>query len=919
VALTPGSRLGGYEILSALGAGGMGEVYRAQDTRLKRDVALKILPDSFAGDPDRLARFEREAQVLASLNHPNIAHIHGLEESGGVRALVMELVEGEDLAHRIARRPIPFEEALPIARQIAAALEAAHEQGIIHRDLKPANIKVRSDGTVTVLDFGLAKLVETNSGEFPASGSSQSPTITSPAMMTGVGVILGTAAYMAPEQARGKPADKRSDIWAFGAVLYEMLTGRRAFPGEDLPDTLANVLKSAPDWNALPADVLPHVRMLIQRCLAKDRRERLADMSVALFVMTEPSLVTERPGTLAASHLGTQRGLGRRLVIPTAVAIVVGAAAGIGVWFAMRPSAARVARFALSATGAAALALDQVSIDLAITRDGTHIVYKGVGTNGNQFFVRALNRLEPTPLIGLGRPKAPFLSPDGQWIGFVDIGSSVGLKKVAITGGPVLPVCGLDGQSRGAVWGDDGNIIFATSLPATGLQRVSSAGGEPTVLTTPDGQRGEIDHLWPQFLPGGRSVLFTITTTTGGTETSQVAVLDLRTGAQKTLLRGGSQAQFVPSGHLVYAAAGTLRAVAFDLDRLEVIGTPLPVLPQVVTLPTGVAEFDIARDGTLAYASGGVEAAAARRLMWVDRQGHEEAITAAPVRAYVAPRLSPDGTRVALEVRDQEADIWVLDFVRETLARVTHDPGIDWAPAWTPDGRRLVFGSQLGGAVSSLFMRAADGSGPVEPLTHSGNIQLPSAVSPDGRHVIFVEGSAATTEDVMMLTLDKDRRVQPLVQTPFFEQNGEISPDGRWLAYQSNDSGQSQISVRPFPDVNNGHWQVSTAGGMQPLWARNGEELFYLAPNGALMSVRIEPGTTWKAAAPTTVLKGQYFFGGALLAGAPFLTRTYDASPDGKRFLMIKDAGVAGPAVAPASIVVVQNWLEELKRLVPTK
>jgi eukaryotic-like serine/threonine-protein kinase len=918
VALTPGSRLGGYEILSALGAGGMGEVYRAQDTRLKRDVALKILPDSFAGDPDRLARFEREAQVLASLNHPNIAHIHGLEESGGVRALVMELVEGEDLAHRIARRPIPFEEALPIARQIAAALEAAHEQGIIHRDLKPANIKVRPDGTVTVLDFGLAKLVETNSGEFPASGSSQSPTITSPAMMTGVGVILGTAAYMAPEQARGKPADKRSDIWAFGAVLYEMLTGRRAFPGEDLPDTLANVLKSAPDWNALPADVLPHVRMLIQRCLAKDRRERLADMSVALFVMTEPSLVTERPGTLAASHLGTQRGLGRRLVIPTAVAIVVGAAAGIGVWFAMRPSAARVARFALSATGAAALALDQVSIDLAITRDGTHIVYKGVGTNGNQFFVRALNRLEPTPLIGLGRPKAPFLSPDGQWIGFVDIGSSVGLKKVAITGGPVLPVCGLDGQSRGAVWGDDGNIIFATSLPATGLQRVSSAGGEPTVLTTPDGQRGEIDHLWPQFLPGGRSVLFTITTTTGGTETSQVAVLDLRTGAQKTLLRGGSQAQFVPSGHLVYAAAGTLRAVAFDLDRLEVIGTPLPVLPQVVTLPTGVAEFDIARDGTLAYASGGVEAAAARRLMWVDRQGHEEAITAAPVRAYVAPRLSPDGTRVALEVRDQEADIWVLDFVRETLARVTHDPGIDWAPAWTPDGRRLVFGSQLGGAVSSLFMRAADGSGPVEPLTHSGNIQLPSAVSPDGRHVIFVEGSAATTEDVMMLTLDKDRRVQPLVQTPFFEQNGEISPDGRWLAYQSNDSGQSQISVRPFPDVNNGHWQVSTAGGMQPLWARNGEELFYLAPNGALMAVRVEPGATWRATAPTTVLNGQ-FFGSSPVPGAPVLSRTYDASPDGKRFLRIKEAGVAGPAAALASIVVVENWLEELKRLVPTK
>ena len=917
MALTPGSRVGAYEILSALGAGGMGEVYRAHDSRLKRDVALKILPDSFADDPDRLARFEREAQVLASLNHPNIAHIHGLEESGGVRALVMELVEGEDLARRIARRPIPLDEALPIAKQIAEALAAAHEQGIIHRDLKPANIKVRPDGTVKVLDFGLAKLVEPPGVEHQASDSSRSPTMTSPAMMTGVGMILGTAAYMAPEQARGKPADKRSDIWAFGAVLYQMLTGRRAFAGEDLPDTLANVLKSAPEWNALPADVPSHVRLLIQRCLAKDRRERMSDMSVALFVMTEPSLAAEHPGTLAPSHLRTRRSHWRRLVMPTAAAVVVGAAVGTGVWLATRPSTPRVTRFALSPTGAAALALDQVSIDLAITRDGRQIVYKGTGTNGNQFFVRALDQLEPTPLIRLGTPKAPFLSPDGQWIGFVDIGSSVGLKKVNITGGAVLPICGLDGQSRGATWSDDGSIIFATSLPSTGLQRVSSAGGEPTVLTTPDGQRGESDHLWPQFLPGSRAVLFTITTTKGGIETSQVAVLDLRTGAQKTLLRDGSQAQFVPSGHLVYAAAGTLRAVAFDLDRLEAIGTPVPVLPQVVTLPTGVAEFDIARNGTLAYISGGVGAAPARTLVWVDRQGHEEAIRAAPARSYVAPRLSPDGTRVALEVRDQENDIWVWDFLRETLTRVTFDPGIDRAPAWTPNGS-LVFGSQRGGGASSLFMRAADGSGAIERLTQSGNIQLPSAVSPDGRHVIFGEGSVATTSDVMMLTLDKDHRVQPLVQTPFFEDNGEISPDGRWLAYQSNDSGQLQISVRPFPDVNNGHWQVSTGGGIQPLWARNGEELFYLVPNGALMGVRVEPGTTWRAAAPTTVLNGQ-FVGGALFPGAPVLSRTYDASPDGKRFLMIKEAGVAGPAVAPASIVVVENWLEELKRLVPTK
>ena len=912
MALAPGTRLGVYEVIASIGVGGMGEVFRARDTKLNRDVALKVLPDSFASDSDRLARFNREAQTLAAINHPNIAHIHGFEESGGVRAIVMELVEGEDLSQRIARGAIPLDEALPIAKQIAEALEAAHEQGIIHRDLKPANIKLRPDGSVKILDFGLAKAVESAGGS--SDNLAQSPTITTPAM-TRAGMVLGTAAYMAPEQAKGRVADKRADIWAFGAVLYEMLTGRRAFAGEDVPDTLANVLKSAPDWNALPADVPSHVRMLIQRCLAKDRQERISDISVALFVMTEPSLAAEQSSTFAPSHLRTRRSHWRRLVMPAAAAVVVGAAVGTGVWLAMRASTPGVTRFTLSSTGAAAVALDQVSIDLAITRDGRQIVYKGTGTNGNQLFVRALDQLEPTPLIGLGTPKGPFLSPDGQWIGFVDIGSSVGLKKVSITGGAVLPICGLDGQSRGATWSDDGSIIFATSLPSTGLQRVSSAGGEPTVLTTPDGERGESDHLWPQFLPGGRAVLFTITTTKGGIETQQVAVLDLRTGAQKTLLRDGSQAQFVRSGHLVYAAAGTLRAVAFDVDRLEAIGTPVPVLPQVVTLPTGVAEFDIARNGTLAYISGGVAAAPARTLVWVDRQGHEEAISA-PARSYVAPRLSPDGTRVALDVRDQENDIWVWDFRSETLTRVTFDPGIDGAPAWTPNGS-LVFGSQRVGGASSLFMSAADGSGAIERLTQSGNIQLPSAVSPDGRHVIFGEGSAATRTDVMMLTLDKDHRAQPLVQTPFFEDNGEISPDGRWLAYQSNDSGLNQISVRPFPDVNSGHWQVSTGGGIEPLWARNGEELFYRGPNGALMGVRVEPGTTWRTAAPTTVLNGQ-FFGGAMFPGV-IGQRTYDASPDGKRFLMIKEAGVAGPAAAPAGIVVVENWLEELKRLVPTK
>ncbi len=528
MALVTGDRLGPYEVLSALGAGGMGEVYRARDGTLKRDVALKILPELFALDPDRLARFKREAQVVASLNHPNIAAIYGFEEGQApstgsgqatVRALVLELVEGPTLADLIGgagvgHRALPIEDAMPIARQIAEALAAAHEQGIIHRDLKPANIKVRPDGTVKVLDFGLAKALEpvgVTGGDATAS-----PTITSPAM-TAMGMILGTAAYMSPEQAKGRPADKRSDVWAFGAVLYEMLSGERAFKGDDVSDTLALVLKGEPDWKALPADVPAHVRMLIQRCLAKDRRQRMADMSGALFVMTEEMgrLLLETP-----QGLPPKRPLWRRLVVPAATAAVVGAVVGTAVWLATRPSAPRVTRFFLYATGAPALLVDPQSRDLTITPDGTHIVYKGTtgaGTTDTQLFVRSLDELEPTPLTVPGMPRGPFPSPDGQWIGFVQPGP-VTLKKVAITGGAVLTLCRLDGPSRGATWGDGDSIIFATAVPSTGLQRVSATGGEPTVLTTPNRERGENDHLWPQFLPGSQAVLFTITATTGGAD-----------------------------------------------------------------------------------------------------------------------------------------------------------------------------------------------------------------------------------------------------------------------------------------------------------------------------------------------------------------------------------------------------------------
>jgi len=631
-------------------------------------VAIKGLPDLFASDPERLARFRREAQLLAALNHPGIAHIHGFEDWEGIHALVMELVDGPTLAERIAQGPLPTTEVLQIATQVAQALHAAHDQGIIHRDLKPANIKVREDGTVKLLDFGLAKLAAPETHGTAASSVNQSPTITTPAM-TMAGVILGTAAYMSPEQAKGRAADKRSDVWAFGAVLYEMLTGRRAFDGEDVSDTLASVLKNEPDWNALPAELPPPVRTLVQRCLAKDRQVRVSDMSTALFVMNESANLGHAAPVVAQSAMGLRRPSWRHVVLSTAALIVGAVATGMAVWLAMRPSAARVTRFTLSPTGAAALSVDNQSRDLAITPDGRHIVYKGGGTTATRLFVQALDQLEPTPLGGVGTPRAPFSSPNGQWIGFVETTTTpVTLKKMALTGGPAIPLCSLDGASRGISWGDDESIIFATSASATGLQRVSSGGGAPTVLTKPNPDGGENDHLFPQVLPGSRAVLFTITAPAGGMDASHLAVLDLRSGTHKIVLRGGSQGYYVPSGHLVYAAAGTLRAVAFDLDRLEPIGTPVPVLSSLATLPNGTAEFDIASDGTLVYVAGGAGVAPMRTLVWVDRRGREEAIKA-PARSYNQPRLSPDGTRVAVDIRDKENDIWVWEFAGETLSR----------------------------------------------------------------------------------------------------------------------------------------------------------------------------------------------------------------------------------------------------------
>jgi serine/threonine-protein kinase len=574
MALSIGSRLGPYEIQSAIGAGGMGEVFRARDTKLQRDVAIKVLPDLFATDPERLARFRREAQLLAALNHPHIAAIYGFEDSGDTHALVLELVEGPTLADRIARGPVPIDEALPIAKQIADALEAAHEQGIVHRDLKPANIKLRPDGTVKVLDFGLAKAME------PAAASNinvtMSPTLSLQATMGGM--ILGTAGYMSPEQARGKPVDERADVWAFGAVLFEMLTGSPPFPGEDISHILARVTERDPDWSTLPT-LPPAVGIVLRRCLTKDPRQRMRDIGDVRLVL-EGAFDTA-PATMPQTPPAPRRPLWRLVAFVGVPALAVGGVLlGGATWLTVRPAAPQPVRFAIVPPSTQPLTLQGFQRDIAITPDGRHIVYRvgPAGTQGSQLVVRSLDQLDACVLPGISSIRSPFISPDGHWIGFFEGEAGGELKKVSILGGPPIALCHFSGNPLEASWGPDGTVIFADSDRSTGLLSVNADGGEPTVLTKPDFSHGELDHVMPFMLPGGRAVLFTILAVGSSSGSAQVAVLDLKSGQKKVLIRGGADARYVDTGHLVYAADGTLRAVRFDLGGLEVTSDPVPVV-----------------------------------------------------------------------------------------------------------------------------------------------------------------------------------------------------------------------------------------------------------------------------------------------------------------------------------------------------
>ena len=820
-----GQTISHYRISEKIGRGGMGEVYRATDTRLNREVALKVLPEAFAGDSQRMGRFSREARVLASFSHPNIAAIHGLVESDGKRALVMELVEGEGLSERIDRSLIPLEEALPIALQIAEALEAAHEKGIIHRDLKPANIKITPEGRVKVLDFGLAKALETD--EVAESDATPDLTVT----WTEAGVILGTPRYMSPEQARGKPVDERADIWAFGCVLFEMLTGRKTFQGESVSDVLASVLKTEPDLNGIPANTHPRIRELLRRCLQKDLHKRfqaIGDVRIEIEeVLADPAGVLQAPMS-AVTQVGWRQGILASLAI-----LVLGASiAGITVWL-LKPQPPeeprRVARFDMTPP---LLVIRPLSgPDVAISPDGTRIAYVAHVDAGRQLYLREVDQLETIPIRGTqGRLIAsPFFSPDGSEIGFYDnpVGGPGSLIKVPVQGGvpvklsgAVQPLSGATWPVSGATWGADGRIIFGTQ--GAGLFQVPKTGGEAQVLTTPDPEKGETEHRFPKILPGGKAVLFAITTRGGG---YQIAVLDLET-FQHHILVPGRNPHYSTTGHIVYGREGALWAVPFDPARLEVTGDPVPVLEEVITKPSGAVNFSLSNEGSLIYVPGPTQVAE-RALVWVDRNGKEDPLDT-DLRPYAFPRVSPDGNQVAVTVYDLDnVDVWIHDLEHDIEIRLTRDESMDAFPLWSPDGQQVVFASDRGGALPNLYMKSADGTGQVEGLLTSTDYLIPNAWSPDGKLLVFAQMSLDEWNDnIGVLSMDGEQPSRRLLDEDFNELHAAISPDGRWVAYVSNETGQDEIYVRSFPNVDEGRWLISHDGGLAPLWSPDGKELF---------------------------------------------------------------------------------------------
>jgi len=889
--MTPHSSIAHYRITAKLGEGGMGEVWRATDTKLGRDVAIKVLPDTFAADPDRMARFEREAKVLASLNHPNIAAIYGVEE----RALVMELVEGPTLAERIAQGPVPPEEALPIVNQLVDALEYAHDKGVVHRDLKPANIKVTPEGRVKVLDFGLAKAL---SSESSAVDPASSPTLTMRATLAGV--IMGTAAYMAPEQARGHDADRRADIWAFGVVVYEMLTGRRLFEGPTVSDTLAAVLTKEPELEAVPA----RMRRLLQVCLVKDPRRRLSHISGARL------LLEETPATAAAP---------RRSGIPWAIAAAVLAISlvvtGALLWRGTRPADRQLLQFSVDLGPDAVTGLGTTAI---LSPDGGRLVFPSRGADGKpQLSIRQLNQPKATILASSENGQNPFFSPDGQWIGFVALGK---LKKLPVTGGaavtlydPPMATAVASGAVVGASWGEDGNIILGRGVG--GLLRLPEAGGTPLPLTKPS-DKGEITHRWPQILPGGQAVLFTAHTSPVDFDNASIAVLSLKTGQWKTVHRGGYFGRYLPSGHLIYIHEGAMLGVRFDPVRGEVQGVPVPLLEDVAANsgPAG-GQFDFSQTGTLVYLSGKLSVRD-RPIVGIEKGAGKIQSLLAPSDC-VAPRLSPDSKRLAVACGGPSgSDISVYDIQRETMTKITFNSQRNNRPVWAPDGKHIAYYS-IGTAGSTLWWARADGAGEPQRLLESKDLLFPYSFSTDGTRLSYATMSPESLGDIWTLPLDfsdpehpKPGKSEPFLRTPANELNPAFSPDGKWMAYQSDESRNFEVYVRPFPGPG-GKWLVSSGGGFVPVWSRDGRELLYSSPDGHIMAAAYraqgdsfvwDKGRQWsdQQVAVTTVLP------------------TYDLSPDGKLVVALLVAP-REETKSPVHVTFLLNFFDELRRRMPPK
>jgi eukaryotic-like serine/threonine-protein kinase len=937
--LSQGSRLGPYEIVDAVGAGGMGEVYKARDTRLQRVVAIKVLASPIAAAPELRERFEREARSISQLSHPNICTLFDVGEQDGTAFLVMEYLEGETLAARIARGPIPVEQVLPFAIQIAAALDAAHRQGILHRDLKPGNVMVTSAG-IKLLDFGLAKTVAAVAPSGAAPLVTSPPTMTTP--LTAQGTMLGTFQYMAPEVIEGEEADARADIWAFGCILYEMLTGRRAFVGKSHASLFGAILKEdVPPVSAVQPLVHPALDRVVRTCLAKDPNQRVQsahDLLLNLQWIAEGGSAAGLPAPVLARRKSRERAAWIGVALGMSV---VGAAVA---WLAKPapPQSAVVTRFVQS------LAANQRFTRLgrhtvAMAPDGTFFVFVA----NNQLFLRRMNEIEPQPIKGTEEdPLDPVVSPDGQWVAYFVAGQSgsapaspgngsaaapggrsgspgrIGptlpatLKKIPVSGGSSVVLASV-GFPAGASWQDDSIVI---GQGPEGVVSVPSGGGTPKQLLAlaPD----EAAASAPQLLNRGSDLLVTIAKKrTANWDRADIVVQSVKTGARHTVVQGGHDGRALPDGYLVYVHAGTLFGARFDARRGERLGDPVPLIVGVTATSAaasaGPGQFGVSTDGRLVYEPGEAQAGLVRRtLTWVDRQGHEQAIAAEP-RGYVYPRVSPDGKKVALDVQEEaERDLWMWDLEHDILSRLTseEDKSDKRMPVWSSDSRTIFYSSTATDR-ALLMRRAADGTGTAERLAEvAGSQVVPSSVSPDGQTLVFTTNSnpAGGIFDVMALSLSGNRATKPLFATPKLESNGEISHNGRWIAYDSDESGRREIYVRPFPAIDSGRWQISTSGGMKPVWSSNDRELFFVSFDQRLMSVAVDPANNdFRFGRQTALFKLEaYYVGQNGLNG-----RNYDVAPDG-RFLMIKQP--AASVAAAATFVVVEHWLEEVrKRLNP--